>query len=287
MTRLDGSGEAQHVARCFAAAMSAPAPSAARATCARPGGSYVHRCWDVRRSPRASGPPDHRPRRRPWSFCPEKKTSLLIFTAALVAERRKARGLKLNYPEAVAYISAALLEGARDGRTVAELMTAGTKLLTADEVMDGVAELITEVQVEATFPDGTKLVTVHQPIPVPRAAGIGEVRVAPGVLTLNEGRATVRLEVSNTGDRPIQVGLSKSRHVDGIFDRLAGAVDLDRTVRLFCDGNDAMIDLWRLRSVDPDLLLAGSLAFLERRVRRGMGIDRAFDLQRARPVEED
>ena len=110
---------------------------------------------------------------------PREKDKLLLFTAALVAERRKARGLKLNYPEAVAYISAAILEGARDGRTVAELMTAGTKLLTADDVMDGVAELITEVQVEATFPDGTKLVTVHQPIPAPRAAGIGEVRVAP------------------------------------------------------------------------------------------------------------
>jgi urease subunit gamma/beta len=137
---------------------------------------------------------------------PREKDKLLIFTAALVAERRKARGLKLNYPEAVAYISAALLEGARDGRTVAELMTAGTKLLGADEVMDGVAELITEVQIEATFPDGTKLVTVHQPIPVTRAAGIGEVLVAAGTLTLNEGRAAVRLEVSNTGDRPIQVG---------------------------------------------------------------------------------
>jgi urease subunit gamma/beta len=137
---------------------------------------------------------------------PREKDKLLIFTAALVAERRKARGLKLNYPEAVAYISAALLEGARDGRTVAELMTAGTKLLTADEVMDGVAELITEVQIEATFPDGTKLVTVHQPIPVARPAGIGEVRVAPGTIALNQGRPTLRLEVSNTGDRPIQVG---------------------------------------------------------------------------------
>ncbi len=99
---------------------------------------------------------------------PREKDKLLLFTAALVAERRKARGLKLNYPEAVAYISAAILEGARDGRTVAELMSEGTRLLGADDVMDGIAELITEVQVEATFPDGTKLVTVHQPIPVPR-----------------------------------------------------------------------------------------------------------------------
>ena len=95
---------------------------------------------------------------------PREKDKLLLFTAALLAERRKARGLKLNYPEAVAYISAAILEGARDGRTVAELMTARTHLLGADDVMDGVAELITEVQVEATFPDGTKLVTVHNPI---------------------------------------------------------------------------------------------------------------------------
>ena len=95
---------------------------------------------------------------------PREKDKLLIFTAALVAERRKARGLKLNYPEAVALISAAILEGARDGRTVAELMGFGTTVLTRDEVMDGVPELIPEVQVEATFPDGTKLVTVHQPI---------------------------------------------------------------------------------------------------------------------------
>jgi len=95
---------------------------------------------------------------------PREKDKLLIFTAALVAERRKARGLKLNYPEAVALISAAILEGARDGRTVAELMGFGTTVLSRDEVMDGVPELIPEVQVEATFPDGTKLVTVHQPI---------------------------------------------------------------------------------------------------------------------------
>ena len=89
---------------------------------------------------------------------------MLLFTAGLVAERRKARGLKLNYPEAVAYISAAILEGARDGRTVAELMSYGTTLLTRADVMDGIAEMIVEVQVEATFPDGTKLVTVHHPI---------------------------------------------------------------------------------------------------------------------------
>ncbi|PSB02751.1 urease subunit gamma [Merismopedia glauca] len=95
---------------------------------------------------------------------PQEKDKLLIFTAGLVAERRKNRGLKLNYPEAVAYISAAILEGARDGSTVAELMTYGTTLLTKDDVMEGIAEMLLEVQVEATFPDGTKLVTVHHPI---------------------------------------------------------------------------------------------------------------------------
>jgi urease gamma subunit len=88
----------------------------------------------------------------------------MLFTAALVAERRKDRGVKLNYPEAVAFISAAVMEGARDGRTVAELMSHGATLLGRDDVMDGIAEMIHEVQVEATFPDGTKLVTVHNPI---------------------------------------------------------------------------------------------------------------------------
>jgi urease gamma subunit len=95
---------------------------------------------------------------------PREKDKLLLFTAGLLAERRRARGLKLNYPEAVAFISCAILEGARDGRTVAELMDYGRTLLTRDDVMDGVPELIPDVQVEATFPDGTKLVTVHDPI---------------------------------------------------------------------------------------------------------------------------
>lgn len=95
---------------------------------------------------------------------PREKDKLLVFTAGLLAERRKARGLKLNYPEAVAYISSAILEGAREGRSVAELMSYGTTLLTRDDVMDGIAEMLHEVQVEATFPDGTKLVTVHNPI---------------------------------------------------------------------------------------------------------------------------
>jgi len=96
---------------------------------------------------------------------PRERDKLLIFTAALLAERRLARGLKLNYPEAVAYLSAAIMEGARDGRSVAELMSHGTTLLTRSQVMEGVPEMIPEIQVEATFPDGTKLVTVHQPIP--------------------------------------------------------------------------------------------------------------------------
>ena len=93
-----------------------------------------------------------------------EKDKLLIFTAALLAERRRARGLKLNYPEAVAFISAAVMEGARDGKTVAQLMSEGRSVLTRGDVMDGIAELISDIQVEATFPDGTKLVTVHQPI---------------------------------------------------------------------------------------------------------------------------
>ena len=96
---------------------------------------------------------------------PREKDKLLVFTAALLAERRLARGLKLNYPEAVALITAAILEGARDGRTVADLMSFGSTVLTRAQVMDGVPEMIPEIQVEATFPDGTKLVTVHNPIP--------------------------------------------------------------------------------------------------------------------------
>ncbi len=96
---------------------------------------------------------------------PREKDKLLIFTAALLAERRRARGLKLNYPEAVALITAAIMEGARDGQSVAALMSYGSTILTRADVMDGIAEMIPEIQVEATFPDGTKLVTVHQPIP--------------------------------------------------------------------------------------------------------------------------
>jgi urease subunit gamma/beta len=138
---------------------------------------------------------------------PREKDKLLIFTAALLAERRKARGLKLNYPEAVAYLSAAIMEGARDGKTVAELMSAGAKLLTADDVMEGVPELIPEVQIEATFPDGTKLVTVHNPIAPGRGPAPGEIVPASAAdIIINEGLPVTTIEVANTGDRPIQVG---------------------------------------------------------------------------------
>ena len=161
---------------------------------------------------------------------PREKDKLLLFTAALLAERRKARGVKLNYPESVAYISAAILEGARDGRTVAELMDYGRTLLNSDDVMEGIPDLVKEVQVEATFPDGTKLVTVHEPILPAASADAGEVAspdgehvlppgtshfqpkipgeviAAPGERELNVGRETVTVSVANTGDRPIQVG---------------------------------------------------------------------------------
>jgi urease subunit gamma/beta len=139
---------------------------------------------------------------------PREKDKLLLFLAGLLAERRKARGLKLNYPEAVAYISAAILEGAREGRTVADLMSYGATVLRPEDVMDGVPDLIPEVQVEATFPDGTKLVTVHAPI------GPGSGAPAPGAIepadappiAINEGREALRVTVANQGDRPIHVG---------------------------------------------------------------------------------
>jgi urease subunit gamma/beta len=139
---------------------------------------------------------------------PREKDKLLLFTAALLAERRKARGLKLNYPEAVAYISAAILEGARDGRSVAELMGAGAELLTEDDVMPGVAAMIPEVQVEATFPDGTKLVTVHTPIRPTQSGQTppGAIEASGADIPLNVGRKTLDIKVKNTGDRPVQVG---------------------------------------------------------------------------------
>ncbi|HEY0706302.1 MAG TPA: urease subunit gamma [Polyangia bacterium] len=138
---------------------------------------------------------------------PREKDKLLIFTAAIVAERRKARGLKLNYPEAVAYITAAILEGARDGQTVADLMSYGATLLSADDVMDGVPELIPDVQVEATFPDGTKLVTVHNPIAPARPFVPGAIEPAEAAdIAINAGSEITRVSVANQGDRPIQVG---------------------------------------------------------------------------------
>ena len=138
---------------------------------------------------------------------PREKDKLLIAMAAVVARRRLERGVKLNYPEAIALISDFVVEGARDGRSVADLMQAGAHVLTADQVMPGVAEMIHDVQVEATFPDGTKLVTVHEPIRGADHAVIpGEMLIEPGEIILNEGRQSVILQVANTGDRPIQVG---------------------------------------------------------------------------------
>ena len=141
------------------------------------------------------------------NLTPREKDKLLVAMAAMVARRRLERGVKLNHPEAVALITDTVVEGARDGRSVAELMEAGAHVLTADQVMDGIAEMIHDVQVEASFPDGTKLVTVHQPIRG-AASGLtpGEVATMPGDLTMNEGRESLALTVSNTGDRPIQVG---------------------------------------------------------------------------------
>jgi len=129
-------------------------------------GSGLLRSQDAKRSTRASGIPDATIATRSIvDLTPREKDKLLLFTAALVAERRLARGVRLNYPEAIAYLSAAIVEGARDGRTVADLMSYGATLLSRAQVMEGVAEMIPEIQVEATFPDGTKLVTVHNPIP--------------------------------------------------------------------------------------------------------------------------
>jgi urease subunit gamma/beta len=141
------------------------------------------------------------------NLTPREKDKLLIAMAAMVARRRLERGVKLNHPEAVALITDFVLEGARDGRSVAELMEAGAQVLRPDQVMEGVAEMIHDVQVEATFPDGTKLVTVHDPIRgASGALRPGEVMAQPGELTLNEGREAIMLTVANTGDRPIQVG---------------------------------------------------------------------------------
>jgi urease subunit gamma/beta len=138
---------------------------------------------------------------------PREKDKLLISMAAIVARRRLERGVKLNHPEAIALITDFVVEGARDGKSVATLMEEGAHVITVDQVMDGVAEMIHDVQVEATFPDGTKLVTVHDPIRGASGELVpGEVTTVGGDVVLNEGRATVTLTVANTGDRPIQVG---------------------------------------------------------------------------------
>ncbi len=148
---------------------------------------------------------------------PREKDKLMIFTAALLAKQRKERGVKLNYPEAIAFISAEILEGARDGKSVAEMMEYGRELLTTDDVMDGVSEMISDIQVEATFPDGTKLVTVHNPIQQTKSTFDGTSEkdtIVPGEILvdfskeieININRERIKVVVSNHGDRPIQVG---------------------------------------------------------------------------------
>lgn len=142
------------------------------------------------------------------NLSPREKDKLLISMAAMVARRRLERGVKLNFPEAVALITDTVVEGARDGRSVADLMEAGAHVLKPEQLMDGIAELIPDVQVEATFPDGTKLVTVHNPIrggAKPKVVP-GEVMTAKGDIALNEGAKRTTVTVANTGDRPIQVG---------------------------------------------------------------------------------
>jgi urease subunit gamma/beta len=138
---------------------------------------------------------------------PREKDKLLVAMAAMVARNRLARGVKLNHPEAIALITDFVVEGARDGRSVAELMEAGAHVLTAEQVMEGIAEMIHDIQVEATFPDGTKLVTVHHPIRGAASESVpGEVTTPEGEIVFNEGAERVLIEVANTGDRPIQVG---------------------------------------------------------------------------------
>jgi len=141
------------------------------------------------------------------NLTPREKDKLLVAMAANVARRRLERGVKLNHPEAVALITDFVVEGARDGRSVAELMEAGAHVITAEQVMDGIAEMIHDIQVEATFPDGTKLVTVHHPIRGAASESVpGEVTTPEGEIVFNEGAKRVLIEVANTGDRPIQVG---------------------------------------------------------------------------------
>ena len=160
---------------------------------------------------------------------PTEMERLTIYTAAELARKRRARGLALNHPEAVALISDEILEGARDGRSVAELIEHGATILTTDDVMPGVAEMMPVLQVEGTFPDGTKLVTVHDPIrPGKKAQDVsvrpGEIIPADGDIEINAGRPTATVAVTNTGDRPVQIGshyhfFEVNRHLD--FDRAA------------------------------------------------------------------
>ncbi len=153
---------------------------------------------------------------------PREQDKLMLHYAGLLAKDRKERGLKLNYPEAVAYISMEVMERAREGMSAAELMNYGTKLLTADDVMDGVPEMIHEIQIESTMPDGTKLVTVHNPIKGNGRLVPGEFLIDEGDVVLNEGTQAVELTVANTGDRPIQAG----SHFH--FFELNKALDFDR-----------------------------------------------------------
>ena len=141
------------------------------------------------------------------NLTPREKDKLLVSVAAMVARRRLERGVKLNYPETIALITDFVIEGARDGKSVSQLMSDGASVVLANQVMDGVPEMISEVQVEATFPDGTKLVTVHDPIRgATSSLNPGEMVTEDGDITLNAERDAVVLEVANTGDRPIQVG---------------------------------------------------------------------------------
>lgn len=137
---------------------------------------------------------------------PRERDKLMLHLAGTVAKERKERGVKLNYPEAIAFISSELMELARDGHSVTELMAQGKQMLTPEDVMDGVAEMIHEIQVEATFPDGTKLVTVHEPIVSSGKCTPGEMLCEAGEIELNAGKNTAVIAVTNTADRPIQVG---------------------------------------------------------------------------------
>lgn len=137
-----------------------------------------------------------------------EQEKLMLYTASKLAQERKDRGLKLNFPEATAIISSYIIEGARDGKSVAQLMVDATKVLSEDDVMEGIASMMYMVQVEATFDDGTKLVTVHNPIPTSKKAKVepGEYFVSEGEITLNENKTLTTIQVENKGDRPVQIG---------------------------------------------------------------------------------